>query len=819
MNEPVDRVAAYRILSEALECETGERDALVAARCKGEPALERHVRSLLALAATDGGTGLLVAGIAPPVPERIGREYGHFRLLELLGVGGMGAVYRAERTDGVPQVVAVKVLRDSLSDADSTRFAREARILAGLEHPSIARLIDVGVREGEGWIAMEYVRGQAITAWCDAAALDMRSRVRLLVAVADAIATAHRRLIVHRDIKPSNVLVDAEGNPKLIDFGIAYALQDPGAPREATADVSRLFTPHYAAPEQVRGEPVTVATDVFGLGALAYRVLAGCEPFAEATSAVGYLLAVTQQDIRMPSEAGRGAGLAPGGVRALQGDLDSILMKALDRDPARRYAGMDDMRADLNAWLEGRPVGARAATWHYRFAKFARRRALPLAIASLAAIGLAVAGVVYVLQERRVTQALQAAARRGDFLQQLLKSADPSSGRRDVTVAELVDSARQSLDGTLGQEPLVEASMLGLIAETDGNLGRYEQALAASSRELELLAANGGSPLERARALVRRGELFRGFGRYAQGEAPLREALALYQRLSGVESDRAAALNELGMVLTNTGNEAGAVALYRQALEIDRKSGDRWPAESVVRQNNFAVLLNRMGRYRESADLARQALARGRKVLPADHSDLLSLEQTYAMTLDSLGEHVDAEATLRDLLARSTRVRGPEHPDTLVAKVQLGEILIDLGRHAEATELLEQAAKGLERAQGPTSPYAASAWSDYSVAACGGDDAAAGLAAAQRVAVIRAAALPATDWHRKSTQADIGYCLERLHRYREAEPILVGAAHDLEAIRGPGFYTTQLAYKGLRELYAQTGRPVDAARMAALIKP
>jgi tetratricopeptide (TPR) repeat protein len=164
-------------------------------------------------------------------------------------------------------------------------------------------------------------------------------------------------------------------------------------------------------------------------------------------------------------------------------------------------------------------------------------------------------------------------------------------------------------------------------------------------------------------------------------------------------------------------------------------------------------------------------------------------------------------------------VRGPEHPDTLVAKVQLGEILIDLGRHAEAAQLLEQAAEGLERVQGPTSPYAASAWSDYSVAACGGEQAAAGLAAAQRVAVIRAAALPATDWHRKSTQVDIGYCLERLHRYREAEPVLAAAAHDLEATRGSGFYTTQLAYKGLRELYAHTGRTADAARMAALIKP
>jgi serine/threonine-protein kinase len=819
MNEPLDRAQAYRVFAAILEAEPGEREALLAARCQGAAALERRVRSLLALADSGAPTGIVVASPLPAMPDRIGREYGRFRLLELLGVGGMGAVYRAERIDGVPQTVAIKVLRESISAAHSTQFAREARLLAGLEHPAIARFIDVGVREGEGWIAMEFVAGRPISEYCDERGLDAPARVRLLLAVADAIVTAHRRLVVHRDIKPSNVLVGEDGRPRLIDFGIAYALQNPGAAREATTDVSRLFTPHYAAPEQVRGEPVTVATDVFGMGALAYRLLTGDEPFAEATSAVGYLLAVTSRDIRVPSDAALAAGQDAARVRSLKGDLDSILMKALERDPARRYAGVEGLRGDLLAWLEGRPVTARAATLGYRFAKLVRRRAWAVALAGVALVGLLVAGAIFFVQERRVTQALEASARRGAFLEAMLKSADPHSGRRDITVAELVDSAERTLDQSLGQEPLVAASMLGLIADTDGGLGRYPQGLAASDRQLALLQANRAPDLELARALLVRGELYRGYGHYADGLQVLRRAVGLLQPLAHVDEDRANALGELGLLLANTGAEAEAEAMLRQSIDIRSRLGKDQQAESVQSLNNLAVLLGREGRYRESAELAGQALAIGRRYLPPDYPDLLTTLQTYAMALVNVGEKAGAESTLRDIVARSTRIRGPDHPDTLVAQVQLGEVLTDLGRYAEAGQVLGAAAGALDRVQGPETPYSTGAWSDFAVAACSGDEAAAGLAAAQRVEAIRTRTLAASDWHRYATQGDIGFCLEREHHYAQAEPILQKSAAALEASRGAKFYTTQLAYKALRELYSKTGRPAEAARFDAKITP
>jgi eukaryotic-like serine/threonine-protein kinase len=818
-----DRATTYRILAAALELEPGLRDPFVEAQCRGKPDMLVRVRRLLAIANTDdSATGMLQEGLIPalpPVPERIGKIYGRFQLLELLGSGGMGAVYRAQRTDGVPQIVAVKVLRDVIGTANGTQFTREARMLAGLEHPSIARLVDVGVQGGEGWIAMEFVRGQPITEYCDERSFSLAARVRLLIEVADAVVAAHRQLVVHRDIKPSNVLVTDAGEAKLIDFGIAYALRSPSATHEPTLDVSRLFTPHYAAPEQVRGEPVTVATDVFGLGALAYRLLSGAEPFAAAHSAVEYLLAVTQSNVERPSAVALKSGAGAGLIRArhLRGDLDSILMKALEREPARRYAGVQEFRADLKSYLEGLPVAARSGTWPYRLGKFARRRAVGLVIASVCTLGVIVAGAVYIVQQRQVTQARDAAARRGEFLERLLKSADPNSGRRDITVAELLDSAAHDMDQTLGKEPLVEASMLGLLADTNGELGRYPAGLAASDRQLALLESHGATKLELARALQSRGELLRAYGHYADGIPIMRHTLALLQGLAGADQDRAFALNTLGQVLANTGVENEAEQSFRQAISLDGQLvGDKRGAAGAPLQN-LAVLLNREGKYAESVATARQAVAVEKQYFPADDPGVLSAERNYAMTLEAVHDLEQAEPMLRELMIHTTRVRGPDHPEALVAQVQLAEVLNDLGRFAEAEQLTRAAATGLDRVQGPDSPYATSAWSDFSIAACSGVDAVVGLEAARRLDAIRAKSMPPEDWRRLAAQTDIGLCLVRLRRFREAQPILQKAAIGLETSRGVGSYTTQLAFKALRELYQGTGRQAEAAEVAAKI--
>ena len=284
----------------------------------------------------------------------------------------MGVVYRADRTDGVQQSVAIKLISTTVGDAGRVRFEREAQLLAQIEHPAVARLVDAGVENGRAWIAMEFVNGLRIDDYCRAKNLNSTDIVRLLVQLAGAVAAAHRMLVVHNDIKPANVLVTAEGVPKLIDFGISRALQVAGAATapggSATVGVGRLFSPGFAAPEQINGGPVTVATDVFGLGALAYRLLTGRSTFPDAVEPLDYMLAISQRDVELPSRTALKAGRTIE-AQQLRGRLGCHSVQGAGAGSARRYGSAIDMQEDLQSYLTRRPVKARAPTFFYRIRK------------------------------------------------------------------------------------------------------------------------------------------------------------------------------------------------------------------------------------------------------------------------------------------------------------------------------------------------------------------------------------------------------------------------------------------------------------------
>ena len=810
----VDRALAYRVFAEALEIAPHERNAFLDEHCRADPALQAVVERLLQIAGAEGAaTGMLRPQLASAVPDRSGCKYGPFRLLERLGIGGMGTVYRAERVNDVPQIVAIKILRDELSAASSSRFLREARLLARVEHPSIARLIDIGVQEGEGWIAMEFVRGKPITDFCSTLAI--AARVEILLAVADAVATAHRMLVVHRDIKPSNVLVTEDGTPKLIDFGIASALGPAGAGRELTADVRSLFTPHYAAPEQVRGEAVTVATDVFGLGALAYRVLSGCEPFAHATSVFGYMLVVTQEEVTAPSEA---AATSPGIARRLRGDLDSILMKALAREPAKRYAGVHELQADLRAYLEGRPVKARRLSRIYRLGKFARRHAIALSAAMAFAAALVAAAGIYLSQAQRIAQAQSAAARRGEFLEGLLESADPYNGRRDITVASLLDRASSQMDRHFGAEPLTEASMLELVARTNMDLGRFREGHSANDRQLDILRRQGIRGLQLGRALVLRGELFRFESQWASSASALLAAIAQLQTLPG-GADLCIALDNLGVAQMQLQQLDAADGTFRRELAIEEHAGAALRAERMQADYSIAALLGaELGRYDEAERYAEEAWQLARELLRPDNPDWLEMEDGYAVALRNTQRPAQAEPVFRDALARSIRVLGPRHHDTLVTALGLGNDLIDLHRDAEAAQIALGSARALDATLGSDNWYALYAWQQYGLASCNSGHGTDGLSALQHVEAERRRLLPATHRLIYSTEVDVGLCLTRLQRFAEAEPVLLDAASGLEKSRGSGYRRTQEAYAALRDLYAAANRPDDSRRWAERLR-
>jgi len=817
----VDRGLVFRLFEQALDLAEPDREDFIRAHSAGDAALKEEIDALLAVAAQDSE---LTGALLPPTQlghsaeSLIGQEFGHFRLVELIAEGGMGVVYRAERTDGLQQTVALKLIASGMLATGQQRFQRETQLLARLEHPAIARLIDAGIESGRAWIALEFVRGQPIDRYCEENRPTVRERVRLLVLLAEAVGAAHRLLIVHRDIKPANVLVTADGAPKLIDFGIGTVLDDVGVPHVPTADIGRLFTPQYAAPEQVSGEPVSVATDVYGLGALGYRLLTGQVPYPNAKGPLGYLRAVTQEDADIASRAALAGGADLRQANQLRGDLDAILHKALERDPTRRYSSATDLQADLQRYLHDMPVLARVPTIWMRAGKFVRRNATAVSLTTLLGLSLAAGAIVFGLQVGRTVEAREMAARRGEFLESLLKSADPRLGRRDVTVAQLLDASVHKLDELSIKEPLIAASMLGLVAETNLGLGRYQDGLSANTRELELLRSHGGSVADMSAALITRGHLLRENGEMGAAEAPLREALRLLDGEHGALRQSAEAKDALGTVLTNSGREKEAEQFYHGAIDLYRRAGGASAALAAYPLDNLGVLLANEGHYAQAAAANREALAIQRKNLPLDHPDLLSTEMNYASNLVSAHQAVAAEPLFRDVIAMRLRVLGPDHKDTLMAQTELADDLFEQHRDKEAAAVERPAAEGLARVVGARHPWTLAAWGTYGIAACrSGEEA--GLTVLQGVRRTRTELYGDNDWHTLSTEVAIGTCMVSLRQYAAAEPLLLQAAARLETVRGPGFHRTQAAYQALQELYTQTQRTEEAERWKAKILP
>ena len=391
----------------AVERPRGDRRGWLEQACGDDPGLCEEVLSLLTEEATDR-LGPILAGAAEvalagrdglePGSDRIGETIGRWRLEREIGRGGMGVVYQASRDDGeFSHRVAIKIVRDRLSDPESLRrFRTEREILARLNHPNIARLLDGGTtRDGAPYVVMEQVEGVPLDRYCRDRALEVDDRLRLFATLCDAVHEAHRNLIVHRDLKPSNVLVTGDGTPKLLDFGIARLLaSSDGQGEELTRTGSRVLTPRYASPEQVRGEPVQTASDVYSLGVMLYELLTGRSPYDADDDGPGSLeRAICESDPEPPSTAAVKGGVPAGrsrpiARRTLAGDLDNIVLMALRKEPVRRYASAAELAEDVRRYLDGMPVIARPSTWSYRTTRFVGRHRVAVTAAVLVLVTL-----------------------------------------------------------------------------------------------------------------------------------------------------------------------------------------------------------------------------------------------------------------------------------------------------------------------------------------------------------------------------------------------------------------------------------------------
>jgi len=494
-----------------------ERTRFIEEQCAGDEDLRREL--MAAFKDEESGlTGVVeqaAAEVAESEDKWTGRRMGPYRIVRLLGRGGMGAVYLAIRDDDqFRKEVAIKTLKFEAGDrVAQSRFRQERQILAHLEHPNIARLLDGGTTaEGTPYIVLEYVAGVPITTYCEERKLSIEHRLRLFRQVCEAVQYAHQNLIVHRDIKPGNILVTAEGVPKLLDFGIAKLLDPAGVTGAeavtATATGLWLMTPDYASPEQVRGEAISTATDVYSLGAVLFQLLTGERPHAlQKYDAVEIARVVCQTEVRPPSTLGN---------RRLRGELDNIVLKAMQKEPARRYPSVERLSEDIRRYLEGLPVAARPDTAIYRARKFVQRHRLGMA-AVIAVVAALTGGVAVSLREARIAQRRFAQVRElaNTFLFQFYDQVTPLAGSTAVR-ASIVETARKYLDG-LAREAGNDKDLISELAEAyqrlgsveyrqgTGNLGRSEDARRSYQRSLDLYAklpVNRGSPPELRRKVA-----------------------------------------------------------------------------------------------------------------------------------------------------------------------------------------------------------------------------------------------------------------------------------------------------------------------------
>lgn len=824
-----------KILDEALDAEPRERATMIDRLIGGDVELREEVLAFLDADERAGEvlerpvTLALEGDPSEPVRDRVGERIGPYRLIHRIGSGGMGTVYEAERADErFEKRVAVKLVRGGPDRRETVeRFRRERRILAALEHPNVARILDAGVTEdGVPFFVMEHVEGAPIDRYCAERDLSIRDRLELFLEVCEAVRYAHQRLVVHRDLKPSNVLVTAEGRVKLLDFGVAKLLAEAGEDDATVTGAARPLTPAYASPEQLEGKPVSTAADVYSLGAVLYEVLTGRRPLDVDASPVSISRAIGI-DPDPPSEAvaDEAWGERASEVRKrLDGDLDQIVLTALRKEPDRRYESVERLADDVRRHLDGRPVRARPDSFGYRTSKFVRRHRIGLAAAAIAALAV-IGGAVATGWQARVarTQAAVAAVERdraatiNDFLLQMLGAADPNVQGRDVRVADLLDTAAERASTELDDRPAVAADVLRTLARTYRGLGLLEPA-AERAREAVEMRRDLASPPPRdlAADLVELGIALRESGAYEDAEAGLREAVDRLQT-AGPEADleRAAALDQLAITLKQVGEDEEAEALYRQALAIyDRALAE--PDERTARvRNDLGVLLGDRGELAEAERLHREALEIMREVHGPEHPEVAYTLYNVAGVVDLEKRYGESAELYEETLEMRNRLLGVDHPLTIMTATSLGYSLFNAGQEAagerRALVALDRAREALPPDH-PLTSYAEVVVGEIQLGRGRPVDAEPHLREALR---IRRAFLPPDHWLLANVESLVGESLADQGRYAEAEPLLVHAYETLLADRGFDHEKTEMARERLVELYRATGRPALAERIAS----
>ncbi len=708
---------------EALNLSDDAREEFLAAFTLEYPNLGNRLRDLLAADAEDDDQ--LLAPIASSIQTLakdtvdpwIGKALGAWTIRKRIAVGGMSAVFLGERDDRqFEQRVAIKIMSSQLLAPDAVaRFKAERQILANLNHPYIAQLHDGGTTDdGLPYLVMEFVEGLPIDAHCDEHKLNIDRRLALFRKVCDAVDYAHRNLTVHRDLKPSNILIDEHGDPKLLDFGIAKLLdaKSTNVTIAMTRQGARAMTPEYASPEQVRGEPVSVATDVYSLGVLLYRLMTGQSPYGSTVSSpLEYERAIIEYDPHRPStvitspdgddeEIGARRDTSARQLRnRLSGDLDNIVLKALQKDPERRYATANALATDLRRFMHNEPVEARGDDWLYKTRKFVVRNARALAITAVVLATLTSLTIYYTARltdERdRANLAAAQASEVSSFLTSLFESASPHESKgQPITAVDLLQEGRERIE-ELGDQPKLQAELMRIMASSMTALGHLDRSIPILERVLEMKEAEAPQDLiSISQSTHNLAEAYRQNRDLEKAEQFERRTLEIARNEFGPTDNNVAYLMaRVGVIMFDARRTDEALDIEQRALEIMIANGSGESSNAIDVRGNMANALARLGRYDEAEALHRETLALSERIDGELAPNTVIRMANLCLVLIRLGKLEEAVATLETALERGDKIWPPEHDQIAFMSGTLAAALKRLGRMAESLAAYRKAAE------------------------------------------------------------------------------------------------------------------------------
>ena len=738
--KPVRWEKIQSLFEKALELNPSERENFLKEECSNDKELFDEIMSLLAADEKQHSifSGSAADYLAIDDTNLDGKLFGNYRAIKQIGAGGMGSVYLAERADGLfEQKVALKIVKPGMNSHEIiSRFEEERQILARLQHPNIATLLDGGISElGLPYFTMEYVEGKPITEYSDYNNLTIEQRLELFKKVCEAVLYAHQNLVIHRDIKPSNILVQEDGTVKLLDFGIAKVFEEDKDQKFVTRTGMRVMTPEYASPEQVKGQPVSTATDIYSLGLILYQLLTGCPPYeVPSTSALEMERIICLTEPQKPSTmvtkiissvdgkkktspdyvSEKRKTTIPKLKKRISGDLDNICLMAIRKEPERRYNSVVQFITDIDNHLNGLPVSARKSTASYRTKKFIQRHKVGVVIATIAVMLIAMVTAFYTIQlaEERDKAELEAEKSKkvSEFLAGIFKVADPEQSRGEtITARELLDNGVKRIEKELADQPEVLANMLGVTGNVYKSLGLYDNALVLLQKAYSINDSLLGSDSpETVKSLNDLANLNFAMGDYESAIDKFDKTLEKRKTIYGEKSlEVAESMNDLGMVLREEGDYKQSEKLLITSLSIRKKLLPLTSPEVAQSINNLGLLKEDLGEYNEAKKLIEEALVMKEKIYGKIHPSVTETIGNLAMLLQQMGDYEEASKLFNKTLVVDKQLYGEVHPSISTDLYNIASNTALMGDLNSADKLYSEVLELDKKLLGEEHPYIA----------------------------------------------------------------------------------------------------------------